>query len=315
MEIIESIVQAIEKGGFNLLLILLMGGSLYLLIKGMKYQRKTTKLFDLSKLEIKEKEKRTKFELMYFKRLKQNLHVYFLFKENTHRAKSLYIAILLAELTLFVVFVVNKLFLCAILFPLMIHWFVCKALELLADSIHLYIQKELPLVIKHLIKTMTKTNDLKTVMYETSKNLKEPLRSKFFDLSRKMITEDYEKSLMEFAEELDNTWTYAFAFLLLSYKEQSKKTDVIKNLATLADMLEKENYLKDKSLTDKKSIVILNYCLGIVALLALTTNIAFNSYATEFFFHSMGGMISLLIGVIAILGTFLINFVLTKKTF
>ncbi|MFF2531484.1 pilus assembly protein TadB [Brevibacillus sp. NPDC058079] len=314
MEIIESILHQIGKGGFNLLLIMLMGGSLYFFLKGMKLRRKTTELFNLSKLEIKVKEKK-KFELMYFKKLKRNLQIYFFFKDNKRKANIIYITILMVELSLFVMFAANKMYLFALLFPLMIHWFVCKALELLADSIHSFIQKELPLAIKHLIKTMTKTSDLKTVMYETSKNLKEPLRSKFFDLSRKMITENYEKSLMEFAEELDNTWTYAFAFLLLSYKEQSKKTDVIKNLTTLADMMEKENYLKDKSLTDKKSIVILNYCLGVISLLALVANLGFNSYATEFFFNSVGGMISLLIGFTAILGTFLINFVLTKKTF
>lgn len=315
MEIIQTIVRAIGKDGFNLLFILLMGGSLYLFLKGMIRERKTTELFDLSKIELKKKVERKKFELMYFKKLKRNLQLYFMFKENKKRANLLYVVVLLTELTLFVLLAIAKKFLLAILFPLLIHWFVCKALELMADNIHVYIQKELPLAIKHLIKTMTKTNDLKTVILETSNTLQEPLRSKFLDLSRKMITENYEKSLMEFAEELDNTWIYAFSFLLLSFKEQSKKADVIKNLTNLADIMEKENYLREKSLTDKKSIIVLNYCLGGFGAIALFLNLTFNKYAIDFFFNTMAGMLALVIGFLAVLGTFLINLLLSKKTF
>jgi Flp pilus assembly protein TadB len=315
MGIIQSMIQAIGKSGFNLLFILMMGGSLFLFLKGLFSQRRTSVLFDLSKGEVKEKKEKKKIDLMYFKRLKANLKTYYTFKENKKRAEHMYLLVLIAELVLFIILVLAQNFFLAIFFPLMIHWFVNKALELMSDNIHYYIQKELPLAIKHLIKTMTKTNDLKSIMLETSNTLQEPLRSKFLDLSRKMVTENYEKSLMDFGEELGDTWIYAFVFLLLSYKEQSKKSDVINNLTNLADMIEKENYLKEKSITDRKATVILNYCLGGFGVAGLFLNLIFNKHSIDFFFNSMTGMLALIVGFCAILGTFIINLLLSKKTF
>lgn len=312
--VFQNIIHALGKGGFNFLFLWLIIGSLFLLLKGMRSGRKTSALFDLKKMEPKFKGKEDQKKMRYFRALKDRVDFYFYFKNKKHRGKIVYAVILLIELTLLVTLFILKKYLLSLVFPLLIHWFVCKALDLMSETIHTFIQKELPLVIKHLIKTMSKTNELKTVMYETSKNLKEPLRSRFFDLSRQLITDSHEKSLMEFAEGLDNTWVYAFVFLLLSYKEQSKKADVLKNLALLAEMMERENHIKEKAITDKKSVVILNYALGVVGLLALSANLIFNPYAVDFFFNTLGGMVVLIIGTVAILGTFIINLVLTRKT-
>lgn len=312
--VFQNIIHALGKGGFNILFIWLIVGSVFLMLKGMRSGRKTSALFDLKKIEPKFKGKEDQKQMRYFKALKDRVDFYFFFKNKKNHAKIVYAVVLLIELTLLVTLFILKKYLLALVFPLLIHWFVCKALDLMSATIHTFVQKELPLAIKHLIKTMSKTNDLKTVMYETSKNLKEPLRSKFFDLSRQLITDNHEKALMEFAEGIGNTWIYAFVFLLNSYKEQSKKADVIKNLALLADMMERENYLKEKGLTDKKSVVILNYALGVVGLIALAANLIFNPYAVDFFFNSLGGMVVLIIGTVAILGTFIINLMLTRKT-
>lgn len=302
---------------FNLLFVFLAVGSFLLFAKMMYRNRKIKELFRIEKemlqTELKPKKQKRKLEFRYLESLKKRVNMYYFFERDKKKPKRMYMSILGVELALFMLFVLMREWFLAIVFPLLVHWFVLKALELKSISIHAYIQKELPLAIRHLIKIMTKINDLKTVMYETSKHLNEPLRSKFFDLSRRMVTENYEKCLMEFAEELDDTWIYAFAFLLVNYKEQSKKADIIKNLAMLSDMLEKENYLRERGLTDKKSIIVLNYSLAAISVAAFALNFAFNKYAYDFFFNSIGGMISLLIGFAAVLATLLMNLFLTKN--
>lgn len=300
---------------YNILFVFLAASSLVLFVKLMQRRQKVKKLFVFEKKKpLQEQRKESvKWELQYFKALKKRVNLYYYFERDKQKPKKLYTLILVTELALFLVFVFMKKWLLAFAFPLMVHWFALKALDLKAVSIHAYIQKELPMAIRHLIKTMTRVNDLKTVMYETSKHLNEPLRSKFFDLSRRMVTENHEKCLMEFADELGNTWIYAFVFLLLNYKDQSKKADIIKNLALLSDLLERENDLQEKGLTDKKSIIVLNYSLVAIAAGAFVLNLVFNDYAYQFFFESIGGMISLLIGFMAVLMTLLVNLFLTRK--
>ncbi|ADO59461.1 hypothetical protein PPSC2_27760 (plasmid) [Paenibacillus polymyxa SC2] len=314
MGIVQSAIQEAGNHLVNILFILLMGGSLYLLMKGLISQRKITGLFNLSKVVVKEKTNIKRFNPMFYKKLRQNLTLYYTFKSNKNRADLLYFIIIASEWGLFLAFVFSQKFLLAIIFPILIHWFANKILSLMTINIHFYIEKELPLAIKHLIKSMTKMNDLKLVMLETSNTLQEPLRSYFLELSRKMVTENYEKSLMEFAEDLNDTWIYAFTFLLLSYKEQSKKVDVIQNLSNLAEMMENENHLKEKRLTERKATVILNSCLVVFAVSGLILNLIFNKYAVEFFFNTFAGMLLLIVGVSAIMGTFIINLMLSKKT-
>lgn len=313
--LLEGFIGIMGNHGFNLLFILMAGGSLLLLAMAWKSQHSVMSLFRTTRTKLETLEKKEKYQLQYFINLRKRVDYFFVFKSNKRQADYMYVGILLVELGLFAAFMVASKVLLAILFPLVVHWFALKALELASDNIHMYIQKELPVAIKQLIKVMTKTNDLKTIMYEVSGTMREPLRSKFFDLARKMITENHERCLLEFAEDLDDTWMYAFVFMLISYKEQSKKSDIISNLATLAEMLENENYQRDKALLEKKSVVILNYGLVAIALVCLVANFMFNDYAKDFFLNSIGGMLAFVMGCAAVLGTFLLNLILSRKTF
>lgn len=286
-----------------------------LLVKEARKGRRISELFKTKRSEVSNKKEKRKIKFAYLKALRTRVDYCYLFSTNKKQGELVYSGILALEAILLVAFVFMNQFLLAILLPLMVHFFALKALEMATDTIHVYVQKELPIAIKHLIKALTKSSDLKTVMTETSSNLREPLRSKFFELSRRMITENHEKCLMEFADELDDTWIYAFVFLLLSYKEQSKKTDIIKNLANLADMIETENFQREKAITEKKSVVILNYALGAVGTAGLLLNLTVNADSRQFFFHSLGGLVCFVIGCSAIMGTVLINLLLQKKTF
>jgi hypothetical protein len=301
---------------FNLLLIVLLGSSLLLLLNLLKQQREMKRLtqIETEKVSVKKKGKQKfRMQLTYFKTLRKKTNMYYQFKKKKEMANYLYYGILIFEGVLFVGFLMWNKPIFAIAFPLTVHVTAVKGLDLLSLSVHYYIQKELPNAIKHLIKVMSKTSDLKTIMYETSKNLNEPLRGMFFDMSRRMLTENHEKVLMEVAEELDDIWFYAFAFLMVSYKEQSKKSDIITNLTTLADMLDKEMYVKEKAITDKKFVVIMNYAVALIAVAIFLLNVFINEHAVPFFFGSLGGMIAFLAGIWAIVGTILINLVMSHK--
>jgi len=301
--------------GINILLIVILGASLLLLLNLTKQQREMKRLMEIEpeKINLKKKNLKIQMELTYFKSLRKKINFYYQFKKNKEKADTLYYMVLVVEAILFIGFLMWNKPIFAIAFPITLHVTAIKGLELKSLSIHHYIQKELPNAIKHLIKVMSKTNDLKSIMYETSKDLNEPLREMFFDMSRKMITENHEKVLMETAEEIDNIWFYAFSFLMISYKEQSKKSDIITNLSTLSDMLDKEMYVKEKAITDKKFVVIMNYALAFIALGLLGINLAFNEHAFPFFFDTLGGMVSFLIGIWSIIGTILINLVMSSR--
>ncbi|WCF11412.1 pilus assembly protein TadB (plasmid) [Paenibacillus thiaminolyticus] len=301
--------------GYNFLFISVIVVSVFIFVNHWKKQRRISELFRTKKRAKGEHPENRSKQMKYFLALRKKVDLYYVFNGNQSKADNLYIGIFIVELLLFFIFIAFKKFILALLFPLIVHWFALKALELASNNIHIYIKKELPIAIKHMIKVMTKTNDLKAVLYETSGNLREPLRSKFFNLSRRMITENHERALLEFAEDLDDTWIYALSFMLISYKENSKKTDIIKNLATLAEMIDNENYQQEKALIEKKPIVILNYSLVVISIVLFFGNLVFNDYAQGFFFGSTGGMLVFLIGCSAILGTVLLNLILSKKTF
>jgi hypothetical protein len=304
----QLIIDNIGLIGFDLLLLSVMGGVAFLFLKYLGMSRKHAELFDMNKTQTNRNDKR-RFQFSYFTNLRYRLKQYYQFKSGEDRSSFLYVVILSMELIIFIAFLL------AIAFPLLIHWFIMQAVKLISLNIHIFVEKDLPIAIKQLIKNLSKTSDMKVIMYEVSRTLKDPLRGKFFDLSRKLVTENYEKCLIEFGDELDNTWIYAFVFLLLSYKEQSRKADIIKNLILLADMLEKENDIKDKALTDKKSVIILNYGLAIVAMGTFFVNIITNDFALTFFFNSLGGMFCMMIGFTAVACTFLMNMMLSRKTF
>lgn len=315
MDMLEGVIKILGTMGFNFLFVIMIGSSLLLIFMTWKKQRRISELYHTSRKGIDGTEQKKKYNLNYFKALRRRIDYYFTFNPNKKKADNMYVGILLVELALFIIFFVAGKILLAIMFPLVIHWFALKILEMASVNIHMFVQKELPIAIKQLIKIMTKTNDLKSIMYETSSTLRDPLRSKFFDLARRMITENHERCLLEFAEDLDDTWIYAFVFMLISYKEQSKKNDIIRNLAMLADMLENENYQREKAILEKKSVIMLNYALAVIAVVCLIGNFAFNEHAPAFFLDSIGGMLAFVAGVAAILGTFLLNMLLSRKTF
>lgn len=215
---------------------------------------------------------------------------------------------------IFIAFISMKQVLLAVIAPIALIWVINKILTMLLSDVNEKIDEQLPYVIDNIIKIFSKYGDLKSVFYEVSLSIDEPLKSRFEKLARKMLSEsNQEKPLMEFADELNNIWVHSLVFILLSYKEESKKEDVISNLRHLGSIIEQENSLKTASVTDKKYGVVLNYFIAFIALVGSIANLIFNPVAKEFFFGSMTGIACFVAGYTAIVATIMINIKMSSK--
>ena len=261
------------------------------------------------------KKKRRGASIRFFSQLEERFSAFLRFRPQSRwTARQGYVTVLLVEFVVFAASLLEKKIWFAISLPLLIHWFVVKVLEMKTVTIHHIIQEELPSAIRHLVKTMTRIQDLRLALHETSSTMKDPLRSMVSELSRRMITERYEDCLQDFANRMNNVWIHAFVFLLLSYKEQSKQEDVVRNLLLLAHMIQKENDRKEKAITDRKFLVVVNYVLAGVAWVVLGANLLWNHYAKEFFFQTSTGMFAFVAGVALALGTIVMNLFMVRKT-
>ncbi|MDF2880107.1 MAG: hypothetical protein K0R54_664 [Clostridiaceae bacterium] len=315
LEIFKIISPLFTKDNTNIILLCLIVITAISIIRITKNYKRIKKLYNGSdSIEGTEKENDTENKgFFYINSLKESIADYYFYKKNKRFEKILSVLIYMLEfISLIVFFVLDKAIL-GVLMPLLIHFCSIKLIQLNTIKIDNIVQQQLPYIIKHFVKFLSKDGDLKTVVYETSRILEEPLRSSFFDLSRKMLSGNYEKCLMEFADEMNSVWIHSFVSILISYKEQSKKEDIIANLRVLADIIDKENNAIKKSTTENVPTVIINYGLGAVGVLGFFGNLMLNPDAKVFFFESIMGLICLIAGISAIFGTVLINSTITAK--
>lgn len=290
---------------------------LIVLIDGLvNYFRIQKKLKYLNGLGIKESKKNTK-NYFFSNRLYSKINKKLYFKKNgdTSKTSFYFIIILLTIIALFIIFyVIGKPFL-YVGIPLITVLFINKYLDITTLDIDDKIQAQLPSIIKNINKNFSRYNNLQTVIYNTTLEMGFPLKSEFQKLISAMISDDEEKALLEFADRVDNMWIYSLVFILTSYKKESTKEDVIINLRLLANIIEKDNRLKEMAITDRKMSVVNNTALVIVAIIGLVANLLFNPEAKSYFFNSTKGMIVFVVGYSLILCTFLINaFIKSRKT-
>lgn len=201
----------------------------------------------------------------------------------------------------------------AVVVPILFIVVTNKIFTLLLSDSNEKIDGQLPFVIDTIIKVFSKYSDLKSVIYETSQSIEDPLKSKFENLSRKMLSQNQESALMEFADEMDNIWIYSMIFIILSYKEEAKKEDVVANLRHLSNIIDKENNLQNASVTDKQYGVVLNYVIALLAGVGGIANIILNPIGKDFFFGSMLGIICITVGYASIVLTIIVNIKLASK--
>lgn len=195
----------------------------------------------------------------------------------------------------------------AIFIPIILLKFFSYLLKLIArDSVE-EIEKVLPMAIDNVIRVNSKYSDLRTVLYEASITTPQPVASIFSDMARKMMTSPQDEVLMNFAESYDSVWIYSFCLILVSYLEDSNQEDTLKNLKNLRDMLERENFLMSKKITENRYGVVVNYTIAFLGFFAFVVNLIFNPYAKTFFFATIPGLVAFFLGMGCLLFTVVVN--------
>lgn len=175
------------------------------------------------------------------------------------------------------------------------------------------LKDEIPVAIDNIIRVMSKHSSLKTILYEASASLPEPMNTVLRTLSLKMSSDSGENVLTDFMDDYNDIWIYSFAFTLMSYLEDSPKADVINNLKELRDIIEKDVNERKAEALEKKMTVSINYVLVVIAIVGEFANIAMNPGGPAFFFKSPGGLACFLIGNTLLAASIISNILLTKK--
>lgn len=176
------------------------------------------------------------------------------------------------------------------------------------------IEEQLPFAIDNIIRISSKYGDIKSIIYESSRTCQQPMKGVLENMSREMISESPEKVLLEYAKLYDNVWFYSLVFTLISYLEDSSKEETMKNLKSLRDILEKENFVKKASVTDKRYGVVVNLSICGLALLGFVFNLAFVPDSKTFFFSTFTGLLCFVIGIGSIIATLFVSIQMTKRS-
>lgn len=237
----------------------------------------------------------------------------FLYRKNKKAAQTLYYFMILFPFVIFITLVVLGEFLPAIFIPVIFFLSSKKILKLMAIPKDVVVREELPQLIRHFIKVLSQTDDIATVLYESSKFSKEPLRSAFQEASRRISNESFEVVLDDLGKKIDNMWVYSFVFILSSLKSTSKKQDVVNNLVLLAEIVEKEDRQATKAVVEKKGMIFLNWVLLVIGIAGFLFHVIFTEKGYEFFFSTNVGNVLVIVGFVLSIGTILINLKLEQK--
>lgn len=209
-------------------------------------------------------------------------------------------------------FMYFQVYIMVILAPIGLAWYFKRLLKAMQEDSVVMVERALPSAIDNMVRVSSRYSDVKSIVYETSKLVDEPLRGILDNLSRKMISNNPKEALDEFQQEHDNVWLKSIASTLISYLEDSNKEATMNNLKNLRDILSQDNEGKVKLASERKYGIMINYALAGAGVIVLLMNIFLNPVAKEFFFNSFFGLICLLGGFATILGTILLNVKLSK---
>lgn len=306
-----KLINHLIKSDLNIYLIIMISISISSII--FYYSRlKQIKFLTSSKQKKKKKKKVIKNRKSLFNSFKEKLNIVLLVRNKESKADMMFNLFLIGLFTIFINFLILDSLPLAISIPSIIFLFTHKILDMLVIDFDSVVRKNFSILINHMVKVFSKTNDLGVVLYESSKEMDEPLRSLILALSREIITNNNEKRLINFIEKTENLWLHAFIFTLINYKENSSKEDVIANLLELGNMIDERNKITEKMVADRKPVVIINYMLLLVGIVIFIGNLILNPIMKTFLFTPIG-MVCLILGISAIFSTVIINMKLVKQ--
>lgn len=251
--------------------------------------------------------------LTFLKTFSNHLEIVLIEKDKEGIFNLIFSFILILSVTSLLFLLSVKQILLAILAPIIILKITDELCIRMSSDIIESIEEQLPFAIDNIIRISTKYGDIKSIIYESSKTCQQPMKGILENMSREMLSELPEKVLLDYAKKYDNVWFYSVVFTLVSYLEDSSKEETMNNLKSLRDILEKENFVKKASVTDKRYGVVVNVGLCVLTLIGFLFNLIFVQDAKQFFFSTFSGLLCFLIGIGCIIATLFISIQMSKK--
>lgn len=307
-----TVFKIINRIDVNLLLIPLIISLFMVILFYYSRLKRINSFFNFKKEEKQDKKKKEKKKRKSsLDTTKEKLYMALLLRNKEKLHNPIFNSSLIGIFLVFLGFLYLNSLVLAILIPLIIYLFLSKIVDEMLVSFDVVVRKNFTILVNHIVKVFSTTNDLGIVLYESSKQMEEPLRSLILTLSREMMTDNSEQQLINFIEETDNLWLHSFIFTLVNYKEGSSKESVVNNLIKLSDMIEARNDVSEKMINERRPIVMLNYMLLVVGVAIFIMNLIMNPMMMSFLFTPTGTL-CLIVGVSAALGTILMNIKLLK---
>ena len=300
----------LDKNNLNLALSITIIITLFFIFTYSSKARRIDAL--LNPKNSKKSRRNKKNKRLAFAKLKEKLHIALLLRDKESLSNTIFNTILLSLFFVFIFFLSIDHLLLAITLPILAYIFIFKIIEEMIIDFDKIVRDNFSTLANHMVKIFSGTNDLGIVLYESSKEVEEPLRSLILNLSREIMTDNSEKNLINFIEKTENLWLHSFVFTLINYKETSSKEDIIENLLTLSELIDKRNDMSDKMIADRKPVVIVNYMLLVVGIVIFIVNLVLNPIMKSFIFTPMGTF-SLIIGVSCMFLTVIVNMRFTKQ--
>ena len=264
-------------------------------------------------LKRKRKSKIASFISKIFFRLNTNVALYMKEKGKPEDSSNRFTTIIILSVFAFGMFLVSvgQVFF-AITLPIVLLTAINHVVVDLRTSFSDSIKTSMPQSVNGILRTFTKYSDLQTVLYETSKISMQPMRNILEDMGRQMVSSSSDIVINKTMNKYNNTWLYSFLFILLSYVEGTPKEEIIDNLRTLRDIVDKENKTKTTEKLERKMSVTINYVLVIIALIAAVANIIFNPGAIDFYFSTPLGLLCFFGSFILLAATVFSNIFIAK---
>lgn len=253
------------------------------------------------------------FVLKLFGKLNHNITLYMREKGKGEEQANRITAMIIIGVLAFSAFLitVGQLFF-AISLPMTILSLINKIVIGMRTSFSESIKKAMPQSVNGILRTMTKYSDLQTVLYETSKISMQPMRGILEDMGRQMVSSSSDVVINKTMNKYNNTWLYSLLFILLSLVEGSPKNEVVNNLRSLRDIVDRENKAKTGERLERKMSITINYVLVIAAILGGVGNIIFNPNAIEFFFGTPFGLLAFFGALVLLAATVFSNVLIAQ---
>ena len=290
---------------FCIMVILLLIGAIELILE----KRKENRIKGL----VKEQKLTNRIKnLKIVKRFAKNLEIVLKDKNKEYSYEIYFYGVILSSIVVMFGFILVKQIVLAILTPVIVLYIANElCLKLSADTTE-QLEEQLPFAIDNIIRVSSKYSDMKSIIYEVSRTCSNPVRGIFEDMSREMLTNPADVVLTKYANKYDNIWFYSVTFTLISYLEDVSKEETMANLKHLRDILEKENFIKKTSLTEKKVNITTNYVLAGFGVLGFFGNLFINPGGKKFFFSTFPGLLCFIFGMGAIILTVFLNIEMSK---